>query len=199
MVPPGAPPGGMPFRDVQLGKGMPGYRQTHRLAIEDAAYIAGLIDGEGTITLSRRHAKDRRQLVVSIANTERPLLDFVLQRVGAGKITSKRTVANHHTPSYCYSISNRQALALLAQLHDYLHSHKRERAALVLTTYAQVTPRNGKYTFSIEQRRREFERKLFAITSSPLAGPVDRQSRMSATETSPSTSPAAARPLPRLR
>lgn len=73
------------------------YRQTRELAADDAAYIAGLIDGEGTITLSRRHAKDRRQLVVSIANTERPLLDFVLSRVGAGKITNKLTTEQHHT------------------------------------------------------------------------------------------------------
>lgn len=64
---------------------MPSYKATRQLAAADAAYIAGLVDGEGTITLSRRHARDRRQLVVSIANTERPLLDFVLERIGTGK------------------------------------------------------------------------------------------------------------------
>jgi len=31
------------------------YRQTKPLNKTDAAYIAGLIDGEGTITLSRKH------------------------------------------------------------------------------------------------------------------------------------------------
>jgi hypothetical protein len=44
------------------------YRKVAALAREDAAYIAGLVDGEGTITLSRRHRHDARQLVVSIAN-----------------------------------------------------------------------------------------------------------------------------------
>jgi hypothetical protein len=39
------------------------YREVAPLSQVDAAYIAGLIDGEGTITLSRRHANDRRQLV----------------------------------------------------------------------------------------------------------------------------------------
>jgi hypothetical protein len=141
------------------------YKQANDLAAADAAYIAGLIDGEGTITLSRRHAGDRRQLVVSIANTERPLLDFVLRSVGAGKITRKRIAVAHHTPSYCYSISNRQALALLAQLHCYLRSHKRDRAALVLSVYVRVTPRNGRYSGSLEQRRAEFERRFFEITS----------------------------------
>ncbi len=31
------------------------YRKTKKLAPTEAAYLAGLIDGEGTITLSRRN------------------------------------------------------------------------------------------------------------------------------------------------
>jgi hypothetical protein len=65
------------------------YKEVRSLAAVDAAYIAGLIDGEGTVTLSRRHAKDRRQLVVSIANTEIRLLEFVLERVGAGRLRGR--------------------------------------------------------------------------------------------------------------
>jgi hypothetical protein len=34
--------------------------------VAEAAYLAGLIDGEGTIALSRRHASEHRQLVLSI-------------------------------------------------------------------------------------------------------------------------------------
>lgn len=74
------------------------YKATRQLAQCDAAHIAGLVDGEGTIGLSRRHARERRQLVVSIANTEHQLLDFVLESVGAGKITRKRVVKSHHKP-----------------------------------------------------------------------------------------------------
>ncbi|MGH8175727.1 MAG: hypothetical protein ACREV5_05650 [Steroidobacter sp.] len=40
------------------------YKEVRSLVAVDAAYIAGLVDGEGTITLSRRHAKDRRQLIL---------------------------------------------------------------------------------------------------------------------------------------
>jgi hypothetical protein len=66
------------------------YKVVSSLSREDAAYIAGLIDGEGTVTLSRRHANEQRHLVVSIANTDRALLEFVLATVGAGKVTAKR-------------------------------------------------------------------------------------------------------------
>lgn len=68
------------------------YKQIRPWAQTDAAYIGGLVDGEGTVTLSRRHRSENRQLVVSISNTERPLLEYVLYTVGAGKITSRLPV-----------------------------------------------------------------------------------------------------------
>jgi hypothetical protein len=74
------------------------YKEVSSLSPVDAAYIAGLVDGEGTITLSRKHAGDGRQLVVSISNTEAALLEYVLHTVAAGKITRKRTVKPHHSP-----------------------------------------------------------------------------------------------------
>ena len=69
-------------------------RSTKLLSSVDAAYIAGLIDGEGTVTLTRLHTKENRRLVVSIANTEIQLLKFVHEQFGAGKITRKRTRRN---------------------------------------------------------------------------------------------------------
>ena len=79
------------------------YKAVNLLAQKDAAYIAGIIDGEGTVTLSRRHRSENRQLVISISNTERPLLAYVLDSVGVGKITGKRTYQSHHTASYTYA------------------------------------------------------------------------------------------------
>ncbi len=89
-----------------------------------AAYIAGLIDGEGTVTLTRSHANERRRLVVSIANTELDILRFVHSAVGVGKITRKRITSERHTPSFCYAISSAQALELLRQIEPWLRSTK---------------------------------------------------------------------------
>lgn len=44
----------------------------------DAAYLAGLVDADGTVTLSRKHRSESRHLAVSISNTDRDLLDFVM-------------------------------------------------------------------------------------------------------------------------
>jgi hypothetical protein len=49
-------------------------RVTNQLDTACAAYIAGLVGGEGTITLSRIHRNERRRLVVCISNNELPIL-----------------------------------------------------------------------------------------------------------------------------
>ena len=56
-------------------------RVPHSLRAVDAAYVAGLTDGEGTVTLTRKRCNESRQLAVTISN--KALLDFVLGAVGA--------------------------------------------------------------------------------------------------------------------
>lgn len=46
------------------------------LSEAEAAYVAGIIDGEGTITLTRTHRGEGRRPVVSISSTELPLLQY---------------------------------------------------------------------------------------------------------------------------
>jgi hypothetical protein len=138
------------------------YRTTRRLSGTDAAYVAGLIDGEGTISLLRRHRGDQRQLVISISSTERALLDYVLDAVGAGKVTRKRTYRAGHAPGLAYTISNRQALALLEQVAPHLRSYKANRARLLLADYVRLTPRNGKYTAAMRAAREELVRNVLS-------------------------------------
>ena len=111
------------------------YKTCRRITVEEAAYLAGLIDGEGTIALSKRHRNEQRQLVVSISSTERELLEWVRMATGVGKITRKRTVSERHAPGLAYAVSNRQALDVLRQVHPYLRSYKQTRADLVLKEY----------------------------------------------------------------
>lgn len=141
------------------------YKVSRQLNGEDAAYLAGLIDGEGTIALTRRHAADERQLVLSISSTEIELLEWAKSVTGVGKITRKRTVAEHHAPGFTYSVSNRQALAVITAVAPYLRSYKRLRAELVLEKYLLVTKRNGKYDTAALLAKRAFEDVFSAITA----------------------------------
>jgi len=142
------------------------YRQVKTLTAVEAAYVAGLIDGEGTVSLSRKHRLDNRQLVVSISSTESILLEYVQEVVGAGQITNKRTYRANHTPSMTYAITNRQALDLLQQIAPYMKSYKADRAALILDHYIRLTPRNGRYSSQQRGEREAFIQLFFGLRPS---------------------------------
>lgn len=150
----------------------------------DAAYVAGIVDGEGTITLSRLHRNEQRRIVVSVSNNERALLEYIQQVVGAGRISNKRTYGEKHAPSFHYQISSRQALDLLRQIAPYLRTYKAARARLALDRYLDVTPRNGKYTPRVLALRKAFERAFFAKTGCGT-GPTSRSRVSGAVETDP--------------
>lgn len=69
-----------------------------------------MIDGEGSSWLLRRHRRDHRQLISSIANTRRALLDFVLKRTGVGKVTRQRMTSSAQRPSSSCMVSRTLAL-----------------------------------------------------------------------------------------
>lgn len=142
---------------------MASYRKVKNLSREEAAYIAGLVDGEGTLSPTRRHRDENRQFVISISNTEARLLNYVCRSVGAGRITRKRTSKSTHTPSGTYAIDNRQALDLLQQITPYLRTYKAKRAKLVLDNYLRLTPRNGKYTAAQKKARAAFVTKFLLL------------------------------------
>lgn len=139
------------------------YKKVKKMKTNEAAYLAGIVDGEGTITLTMKQKNAKRHLVVSIASNERSVLEYVVDIIGAGKITNKTTYKQQHKPSFAYQISNRQALEVLRQIYKELRTYKKKRAELVLKNYVMLTPRNGKYTKEVEKRRSKFENKFFTI------------------------------------
>jgi hypothetical protein len=139
-------------------------RSVKQLSVSDAAYVAGIIDGEGTVTLTRTHRGENRRPLVSISSTESPLLRYVQSVIGVGRITNKVCSRPHHTPSFAYVVSGRQALAVLSQVAEYLRTYKAERARLLLAEYVSVTPRNGRYSPDQRAARECFEKRFFAIS-----------------------------------
>lgn len=137
---------------------------------EEAAYVAGLIDGEGSVSLTRKHRNDNRQLVVTVSNTERNLLEYVQTVTGVGRITTRRTYEPRHTPGMTYQVTNRQALRLLEQIAPYLKSYKANRTSLILEHYLRLTPRNGKYSAELESERSNFIRRFLALRSNARQG-----------------------------
>lgn len=141
------------------------YRKVRKLKPIEAAYIAALIDGEGTVSLVRGNKNTHRELRIEIGNGDFKLLNWVKKLISAGQITLKRPNKKGHSISYVYRIRNRQALNLLSQISSYLKTYKRERAELVLKNYTKLTPRNGKYSPELLKQRKRFIKAFFSILS----------------------------------
>lgn len=45
--------------------------------IWEASYVAGIIDGEGSINLTRMHEKEFRRPCISVASTDKGLLIYI--------------------------------------------------------------------------------------------------------------------------
>jgi len=127
------------------------------LSATEAAYVAGIVDGEGSITLTRTHRDEGRRPIVSISSTELSLLQYIRAVIGAGRITGKVTARNQHAPIFAHLLSSRQALPLLAQISPYLRTYKLHRCRLLLDEYLAVTPRNGRYTAAQRAAKDLFE------------------------------------------
>lgn len=140
------------------------YKKVKKFSLPECAYIAGIIDGEGSITLSVKQKGGTRHLALTISNTDVGLLQYLKKIIGAGKITTKRTYKRNHSPAYTYAIYSRQALSVLKQIYPYLRTYKLKRAKIVLTRYISVTPRNGKYNEKLRRRRERLVKDFFLVT-----------------------------------
>ena len=130
---------------------------------EERAYLAGIIDGEGSISLTVNQKGGSRIVAVTVSNNDLNLLLYVKEIIGAGQITNKNSRKKEHAHSYTYAIYSRQAIDLLKQVLPYLRTYKRKRAALILDKYLLVTPRNGKYTPEMKKNKQKFVDTFFAI------------------------------------
>ena len=136
------------------------------------AYAAGLVDGEGTITLTRvRKTAKRRHPVVSFPSTSEELVDWFQSEFGGIKIR-KRVYAKHHRPSWVVTVRYTNAIACLARIVPFLrHTDKLRRAKLILEEYQLNTVRNGQYTEEQQASKRKFEHEFFH-PSTPVKVPM---------------------------
>jgi hypothetical protein len=131
----------------------------------EAAYIAGIIDGEGSITLSRMHEGEHRRPCFTIASTDKELLIYLQSLTGGTIINKKNYNPVRHKDSYTLNIKKKDSvLFILNHVSSFLRvEKKRNRAMWILTNYVSVTPRNGKYSPELLKRKLLFEESFFQI------------------------------------
>lgn len=137
------------------------FKKVKSLSRVEAAYVARIIDGEGTVTLTYKQKNAQRHLGVTISGTEYVLMEYLLHTIGAGKITTKKIYKKNHSAAYSYQIFSRQALDVLRYTLPFLRTYKKQRALLALKHYTALTPRNGKYTPIMLKKRNLFIENFF--------------------------------------
>ena len=126
------------------------------------AYLAGLIDGEGSILLERVHANEHRSPAVSISTTTPELFDNLIETYG-GSISTKKE-RNGNLPAVQYKVKGDRALALLNDILPYLKHYKKiSRAKHLIDNYKNVTARNGKYSEEKLKLKLQFEEDFFKL------------------------------------
>lgn len=131
----------------------------------EKSYIAGIIDGEGSIMLQKFHKNQFPSPCVSIASSTIELLEWIKEKVGYGIIKNKKNYnPEKHKDCYSYILKYDDAIKFLEDIYPYLIiESKKNRALLIINEYKNVTPRNGKYSSHMLKRKEEFYEKFISI------------------------------------
>jgi LAGLIDADG DNA endonuclease family protein len=122
----------------------------------EAAYVAGIFDGEGSISLTRNRIDRFPSPQVSVTSTDRELLVWLRVRFH-GSIVKKRRRLAIHSQAFEWKLTDRQALLFLQVIRPYLVIRRRiRRIELLLDAYLSCTPRNGRYSQEMLERKKAF-------------------------------------------
>ncbi|MBL8090437.1 MAG: LAGLIDADG family homing endonuclease [Anaerolineales bacterium] len=130
---------------------------------KELSYIAGLFDGEGSITLVRHRSNRTHSPQVSIASTDYEVVLWCQKRFG-GSIVTKQPRKSNHSVSYDWRLTDRQSLEFLKLIRPYLIIERKiRRIDLLLNDYIACTPRNGRYTKEMAERKQALIETFFSL------------------------------------
>ena len=140
----------------------------NKLSDIDVGYIAGMIDGEGSVSLQKNPVRNRtntlRHPVVSIWNADVQMLKYIQQVTGIGKVSKPTMYSKNYLPSYYFWVESTKAIKLLEVITPHLKTYKKRRAEMILKDYERLTPKNGKYTPKLLQEKEQFVNEFFKLT-----------------------------------
>lgn len=129
-----------------------------KLTKEEAAYIAGLVDGEGTISISKNknNSPGSYSIVLRIYNSNIDMLNFVKEKTELGSVKpnqlTKKWEGRNFKQVFKWQIFANDMRTFLPQIIPYLIS-KKEIAKLVLEWLTRYGRKKlGGYYFTDEDR-----------------------------------------------
>lgn len=130
----------------------------------EIAWLAGYIDGDGSISISKKSGRRFSSLIVAIDSTDRELLEYVQSLVG-GSIIAKKKYQDHHRQAHTWRLLGaRNIIDLMTQIAPYLRCPcKKARAELIRDGWREATPPNGRYDDTLLEKKVEFERRFMEL------------------------------------
>ena len=110
----------------------------HKFSSHDSGWLEGMIDGEGTVTFRKKGSTNgalcRRgfswEPTLYICNTDRKLVERVLDVIGKGYIQARKADSPNHKPLLAYKLTGSRAVhAVLSQLS--LVTKERQRILVI--------------------------------------------------------------------
>ena len=128
-------------------------------------YITGFFDADGSVTLITRSKGRQKSPQISFHNNDLNILmnieSFIFKTLNLkGHISKKKRTKEHHGQSYDLKYSDFNKCVKIIENIESIHEKKSKRFELI-KEIKNLTPRNGKYTEIILNKRKQLEIKFF--------------------------------------
>lgn len=134
------------------------------------AYLAGIIDGEGHISIDRsktcpqKRRNPRYQAEVTVVNTDLKLMEFLIENVG-GSFRARKKIKEWHKETYQWKVASTTARDLCVRLIPYLVL-KKEQAKCIVQLYEECNFNMRVLNADELNKRESIYQKLYALTDS---------------------------------
>lgn len=133
----------------------------------DVGWLAGIIDGEGSISLERKNKGEWKYPRLSVSSTDIEILQHcvaitgigTIRPTGIGTIRPKKEVRSNYKPSWVWKVdSKNDTLGILSVVLPYLKCPKKKnRSILLFQDYERLTFPGGNYTEEQKEEKRKFQ------------------------------------------
>lgn len=153
---------------------------------EECAYLAGLIDGEGCLSIYRltnRTCKRGYTFAgrITVTNTDLDTLVELRELWGIGRVRA-RTLQPKRKPSYSWEFSPREIKVFLPKIMPYLHIKQRQAKLLMSFLNTQVWGRQRGFSLTDKQYddRAKMVEDLHTLNRRGLIADINGLSRLGA-------------------
>lgn len=136
----------------------------------DLAWTAGIMDGDGCISMKGNSGPFKAPIVV-IDNTDLEILNHLISLYGGG-LTKKKVYSEKHRQAWSWRIyGSQKVIVFLSAILPYMKCRaKKDRAEVIVNQWPKVNRRNGCYSESQREAKLALEALIMGIGSSRGSG-----------------------------